>query len=145
MNRYHRTNGTDEVSTRNSTTITVDNTTKESSSSLINIPNASTNSINGHGNQHGNSNRTKRSQTECIFSTAITLIRQPTESFVSGLTVPFNMDAMCLATTYGMSRGYINPEEMMNQSEQPPRACSSLFVISWHGRLIEYILEPVPG
>lgn len=55
------------------------------------------------------------------------------------------MDSLCLAATFGISRGFLNPEEMSNQQEHTPRACGSLYVISWHGRLIEYVLEPVPG
>jgi hypothetical protein len=80
-----------------------------------------------------------------MFSTAITLIRQPTENFVSGLSAPFNMDSICLATIFGISRGFLNPEDMNNHQEHTTKACSSLFIISWHGRLIEYVLEPIPG
>jgi hypothetical protein len=89
--------------------------------------------------------RTKRANSECVFSTAVTLIRQPTDSFVSGLSAPFNIDSLCLAATFGISRGFLNPEDRINHQEHTPRACSSLFVISWHGRLIEYVLEPTPG
>jgi hypothetical protein len=100
---------------------------------------------NGHNNNYSNSTRTKRPNNECIFSTAVTIIRQPTDNFVSGLSVPFNIDSLCLATAFGISRGFLNPEEMINYQENTPRACGSLYVISWHGRLIEYILEPIPG
>jgi hypothetical protein len=34
---------------------------------------------------------------------------------------------------------------MINHQEHTSKACSSLFIISWHGRLIEYVLEPIPG
>jgi len=102
----------------------------------------STNNLNSTSN-NSNSTRTKRPH-ECIFSTAVTIIRQPTENLVSGLTAPFNIDAICLATNFGVSRGFLNPEDMINQ-EQTPRACSSLYIISWYGKLIEYVLEPIPG
>jgi hypothetical protein len=50
-----------------------------------------------------------------------------------------------LAATFGISRGFLNPEDMINHQEHTAKACSSLFIISWHGRLIEYVLEPIPG
>jgi len=128
LTRHQRTTGLEERH------LPIDNNSKDSSSTLP--INASSNSINGHGN---NPTRTKRSDHECIFSTALTLIRQPIEHLVSG----FNMDSVCLATIFGLSRGFLNPEEMINQQEQSPRPCGSLFVISWHGRLIEYVLEPM--
>jgi hypothetical protein len=140
--RYHRTAGLEEQSNRQANNIGNDNSYKDTSSNIL--TNASSNLTNGHNN-YSNSTRTKRPNNECIFSTAVTIIRQPTDSFVSGLTVPFNIDSLCLATTFGISRGFLNPEEMINQQENTPRACSSLFVISWYGRLIEYILEPIPG
>jgi hypothetical protein len=87
----------------------------------------------------------KRTNNECIFSTAVTIIHQPTENFVSGLSVPFNIDSLCMAAIFGISRGFLNPEDMINHQEHTLRACSSLYVISWHGRLIEYVLEPMPG
>jgi hypothetical protein len=34
---------------------------------------------------------------------------------------------------------------MINHQEHTAKACNSLFIISWHGRLIEYVLEPIPG
>jgi hypothetical protein len=50
-----------------------------------------------------------------------------------------------MAASFGISRGFLNPEDMITYQEQTPRACGSLYVISWHGRLIEYVLEPIPG
>ena len=142
LSRQHRNSNHDETSTRTTTNAVNENSLKENASS--NATNLSSIPINGHPTHPTNAGRTKRSQNEWIFSTAVTLIRQPTENFVSGLTVPFNMESVWLATAFGLSRGFINPEEMMNQSEQTARACSSLFIISWHGRLIEYVLEPIP-
>jgi hypothetical protein len=141
--RYHRTAGLEEQSNRQTNNIGNDNGFKDTSSNIL--TNASSNLTNGHNNNYSNSTRTKRTYNECIFSTAVTIIRQPTDNFVSGLSVPFNIDSLCLATTFGISRGFLNPEEMINYQENIPRACSSLFVISWHGRLIEYVLEPIPG
>jgi hypothetical protein len=109
------------------------------------LTNSSSNIVNGHNNNYLNSTRTKRANSECVFSTAVTLIRQPTESFVSGLSAPFNIDSLCLAAVFGISRGFLNPEDMINHQEHTSKACSSLFIISWHGRLIEYVLEPIPG
>ena len=146
MNKVSRSNRTatyDEQTVRPSNHAGTENGPKDASAS--GVTNSSSNLLNGHSMNHPTSARTKRTNSECIFSTAVTLIRQPTENFVSGLSVQFNMDSMCLAATFGLSRGFINPEEMMNQQEQSPRACSSLFIISWHGRLIEYVLEPVAG
>ena len=130
LSRHQRTTGQEERH------LSTDNNSKESSSALP--INSSSNLVNGHG---GNASRAKRAHHECIFSTALTLIRQPTEHLVSG----FNMDSVCLATIFGLSRGFLNPEEMISQQEQSPRPCGSLFVISWHGRLIEYVLEPMAG
>jgi hypothetical protein len=109
------------------------------------LTNSSSSIVNGHNNNYLNSTRTKRANSECVFSTAVTLIRQPTESFVSGLSAPFNIDSLCLAAVFGISRGFLNPEDMINHQEHTSKACSSLFIISWHGRLIEYVLEPIPG
>jgi hypothetical protein len=140
--RYHRSVGLDEQPIRQSTNAANDNGTKDSPST--NSTNSSSNVVNGHNNNYFNSTRTKRANSECVFSTAITLIRQPTENFVSGLSAPFNMDSICLAAIFGLSRGFLNPEDMINHQEHTSKACSSLFIISWHGRLIEYILEPIP-
>jgi hypothetical protein len=125
----------DESTLRSSNHNVNDNGTKDPLS--MNASSPLSNVVNVHS--------AKRSNGECLFSTAITLIRQPTENLVSGFTVPFNIDSVCLAATFGVSRGFLNPEEMMNQQEQSVRACNSLFIISWHGRLIEYVLEPIPG
>jgi hypothetical protein len=143
VSRSNRSTAFDEQTVRSSSHAGTENGTKDAS--VSGLSNSSSNLLNGHSISHPTSARTKRANSECIFSTAVTLIRQPTENFVSGLSVPFNMDSMCLAAVFGTSRGFINPEEMMNQQEQSARACSSLFIISWHGRLIEYVLEPVPG
>lgn len=143
VSRYQRTAGLDEQSNRQVNNIGHDNGYRDmSSNTLINTP---TNLSNGHANNYSNATRTKRMNNECVFATALTSIRQPTDNFVSGLSVPFNMDSVCLAATFGTSRGFLNPEEMSNQQDYTPRACSSLYVISWHGRLIEYVLEPIPG
>jgi hypothetical protein len=99
----------------------------------------------GQNNNSSSSTRTKRTNNECIFSTAVTIIHQPTDNFVSGLSVPFNIASLCLAAIFGISRGFLNPEDMINHQEHTSRACDSLYVISWHGRLIEYVLEPIPG
>lgn len=130
LSRTPRPTGSDE---RHST---VDNSSKDLPSNMNTNP--SSNLVNGHSST---SSRSKRATNECIFSTALTLIRQSTEHLVTG----FNTDSVCLATIFGLSRGFLNPEEMISQQEQTSRACSSLFIISWHGRLIEYILEPIPG
>ncbi|CAF2969333.1 unnamed protein product [Rotaria sp. Silwood2] len=138
--RYHRTAGLDEQPIRQTNNINNDSGIKNSPlNPLINSP---SNTINGHNNNYSSLIRTKRINNECIFSTAVTLIRQPTDSFVSGLSAPFNVDSLCLAATFGISRGFLNPEDMINLQEHTSRACSSLFIISWHGRLIEYVLEP---
>jgi hypothetical protein len=137
--RYHRTVGLEEQPNRQIN----DNNFKDNS--LNNLTNSLTNNINGHNNNYLSSTRTKRTNNECIFSTAITIIRQPTDNFVSGLSVPFNIDSLCIAAIFGISRGFLNPEDMINHQEHTSRACSSLYVISWHGRLIEYVLEPMPG
>lgn len=143
VSRYQRTAGLDDQSNRQANNTGHDNGYREiSSNALINTP---PNTSNGHPNTYANSTRTKRIQNECVFATALTIIRQPTDNFVSGLSVPFNMDSLCLAATFGISRGFLNPEEISNQQDYTPRACSSLYVISWHGRLIEYVLEPIPG
>ena len=140
--RYHRSIGLDDQVTRQPPNISNDNGPKDSPpTNSIN----SSNLANGHNNNYFSSTRTKRANSECVFSTAITLIRQPTENFVTGLSAPFNMDSICLATIFGISRGFLNPDDMNNHQEHTLKACSSLFVISWHGRLIEYTLEPVPG
>ena len=136
---YHRTVGLDEQPIRQTTNNSNDNAMKDSPS--IPLTNSSSNIVNGHTN----STRTKRANSECVFSTAVTLIRQPTESLVSGISAPFNIDSLCLAATFGISRGFLNPEDMINHQEHTAKACSSLFIISWHGRLIEYVLEPIPG
>ena len=141
--RYHRTAGLDEQPIRQLNNTTTDNGTKDSPS--IPLTNSSSNLVNGNTNSYLNSTRTKRANSECVFSTAVTLIRQPTDSFVSGLSAPFNIDSLCLAATFGISRGFFNSEDMINHQEHTPRACNSLFIISWHGRLIEYVLEPIPG
>ncbi|CAF0792024.1 unnamed protein product [Rotaria sp. Silwood1] len=141
-NRYHRTVGLDEQPIRQTNNINNDNGIKNLP--LSPLTNSSSNIINGHNNNYVNSTRTKRINNECIFSTAVTLIRQPTESFVSGLSAPFNIDSLCLAAIFGISRGFLNPEDMINHQEHTSRACNSLFIISWHGRLIEYVLEPKP-
>lgn len=132
-NRYQRTVGLDEQSNRQ---INNSNGNENNTQNLI---------INQLNNNYTNSLRTKRTTPECIFSPAITIIRQPTENFVSGLAVPFNMDSLCLATNFGVSRGFLNPDDMINHQEHTPRACNSLYLISWYGRLIEYVLEPIPG
>ena len=104
------------------------------------------NTVNSHNNNYSSySVRSKRTNNECIFSTALTLIHQPTDSFVNGLSAPFNIDSLCLAASFGISRGFLNPEDTIHHQEYTSRACSSLFIISWHGRLIEYTLEPRPG
>jgi hypothetical protein len=142
--RYHRTVGLEEQPTRQTNNNGHDNGLKDVSSN--NLSNSSPSMVNGHNsNNHSSSTRTKRTNSECIFATAVTIIRQPTDNFVSGLSAPFNIDSLCLAATFGISRGFLNPEDMINHQEHTPRACSSLYVISWHGRLIEYILEPTPG
>ncbi|CAF1336712.1 unnamed protein product [Adineta steineri] len=142
-NRHNRTTGFDEQPIRQSTNTNNDNGTKKDTP-IVSLTNSSSNVINGHNSSYMNSLRTKRTNSECVFSTAVTLIRQPTDSFVSGLSAPFNIDSLCLASTFGISRGFLNPEDMIHHQEYPPKACSSLFIISWHGRLIEYVLEPVP-
>ncbi|CAF1211364.1 unnamed protein product [Rotaria magnacalcarata] len=139
--RYHRTAGLEEQSVRQSNTNTNDNGLKDTSSNSL--TNSSSNTNNNHSNSFTSLARTKRTNPECIFSTAVTIIRQPTDNFVSGLTVPFNMDSLCLAATFGISRGFLNPEDMINHQEHTARACGSLYIISWHGRLIEYVLEPI--
>jgi hypothetical protein len=142
--RYHRTVGLDEQPTRQTNNNGNDNGLKDTSSNTL--TNSSPNMVNGHSNNnYSSSARTKRTNSECIFSTAVTIIHQPTDNFVSGLSAPFNIDSLCLAATFGISRGFLNPEDMINQQDHTPRACSSLYVISWHGQLIEYILEPIPG
>ena len=140
--RYHRTAGLDEQPTRQSNNTGNDNGLKDPSSN-----NSSSNLMNGHNsnNNYSSSIRTKRTNNECIFATAVSIIRQPTDNFVSGLSAPFNIDSLCMAAIFDISRGFLNPEDMTNHQEYTPRACSSLYVISWHGRLIEYVLEPMPG
>ena len=136
--RHQRSIGIDEQ------TISNENGFRDSSSAML--ANASSNQFNGHSNNHhSNAARQKRAYSECIFSPAITLIRQPTDNLVGGLSAPFNVDCLCLASSFGISRGFLNPEDMTIHQDYTPRACSSLFVISWHGRLIEYVLEPIPG
>lgn len=142
-NRYHRNSVFDDQPVRSMAPANSDNGIKDVTS--INSPNLPSNLINNSNTNSLNFNRTKRSNYECISSTALTLIRQPTESFVSGLNAPFNTDSICLAAAFGISRGFLNPEDMINHQDQPFKACSSLFIISWHGRLIEYVLEPIPG
>jgi hypothetical protein len=141
--RYHRTAGLEEQSNRQANSIGNDNGFKDIASNIL--TNQSPNIINGQTNNYSNLTRTKRTNNECIFSTAVAIIRQPTDNFVSGLSVPFNIDSLCIAACFGISRGFLNPEDMINHQEQTPPACSSLYVISWHGRLIEYVLEPIPG
>lgn len=143
VSRYQRTAGLDEQSNRQVNNTGHDNGYREISSNTLN--NTPTNMTNGHANNYPNTNRTKRMNNECVFAMALTSIRQPTDNIVSGLSVPFNMDSVCLAAMFGFSRGFLNPEEINNQQDHTPRACSSLYVISWHGRLIEYVLEPIPG
>ncbi|CAF1306694.1 unnamed protein product [Adineta ricciae] len=138
LTRDQRAAGFDEQTPRPSN----DSATKDSSTNTL--TNTLTNPPHNQNANYFNATRAKRANSECVFSTAITLIRQPTDSFVSGLSAPFNIDSICLAATFGISRGFLNPEEMINQQEHTPKACSSLFVISWHGRLIEYVLEPLP-
>ncbi len=142
-NRYHRSIGLDEQAIRQLSNINHDNGIKDSSVNLAS--NSINHNDNNNNNNNFNSTRTKRTNNECIFSTAVTLIRQPTENFVSGLSAPFNIDSICLATVFGKSRGFLNPEDMNNHQEHTSKACSSLFIISWHGRLIEYVLEPTPS
>ena len=142
-NRYHRNSGIDEQPIRSLATANNDKGIKDIPS--INSPNVPSNLLNNVNNNSLNLTRMKRSNNDCIFSTAVTLIRQPTDSFVSGLSAPFNTDSICLASAFGISRGFLNPEDMINHQDQTAKACSSLFIISWHGRLIEYVLEPVPG
>ncbi|CAF4861064.1 unnamed protein product [Rotaria socialis] len=143
VSRYHRTAGLDEQPMRQTNNMNNhDNGFKNSPSSPL--INSSANIINGHNNHFSNMSRSKRGSSECIFSTAVTLIRQPTENFVSGLSAPFNIDSLCLAATFGVSRGFLNPEDIINHPEYTLRACNSLFIISWHGRLIEYVLDPKP-
>ena len=143
LNRCHRTTVLDEETIRPSNNGASDNGTRDPlSSSSVASSHSSSNMLNGH---NSNLTRAKRTSHDCIFASAVTLIRQPTDTFVSGLSAPFNIDCLCLASTFGMSRGFLNPEDMINQQEHTPKACSSFFVISWHGRLIEYVLEPIPG
>lgn len=142
VSRYQRTSGIEEQGIRQSNSNTNDNGLKDTSSnSLVNS------SLNTNNNQNNNMSmaRTKKPNSECILLTAVTIIRQPTDSFVSGLTVPFNIDSLCLAATFGISRGFLNPEDRMNHQDHTTRACGSLYIISWHGRLIEYVLEPTAG
>ncbi|UJR15909.1 hypothetical protein I4U23_002830 [Adineta vaga] len=142
LHRHQRTTGFDEQLTRPSNHTTNDNVTKISPTNTL--TNTSTNLVNNPNTNYFNSTRTKRINNECIFSTAVAIIRQPTDSFVSGLSAPFNIDSICLAATFGISRGFLNPEDMIDHQEHTLKACSSLFIISWHGRLIEYVLEPLP-
>lgn len=134
--RYQRTVGLDDQSNRQMSLNGNENPSTNNSPNLIQHQTT---------NNYSNSTRTKRSNHECLFATAVTSIRQPTENLVSGLTAPFNIDALCLATNFGVSRGFLNPEDIVNYQEQTPRACSSLYLISWYGKLIEYVLEPIPG
>ncbi|CAF1145037.1 unnamed protein product [Adineta ricciae] len=140
--RYHRTAGLEDQSSRHTNTNGTDNGSKDIS--LNPSTNLSFNAVNGHGNHYSPTTRAKRTHDEVIFSTAVAIIRQPTDNFVTGLSAPFNTDSLCIATIFGISRGFLNPEDMINQQEHVPRACSSLYIISWYGRLIEYVLEPVP-
>ena len=143
-NRYHRTAGLDEQPIRHLNSSTNDNGIIKDSPTT-NLINSSSNTQNNSNNNYMNSTRTKRTNNECAFLTAVTLIRQPTENFVSGLSAPFNIDSLCLATIFGISRGFLNPEDRIHHQEHTPKACNSLFIISWHGRVIEYVLEPIPG
>ncbi|CAF1492959.1 unnamed protein product [Rotaria sordida] len=141
INRYYGTANLEEQSIRQSNSNINDNELKDiSSNTLIN---SSSNLNNNQTNNYLSLTRSKRTNTECIFSTAITIIRQPTDNFVSGLSVPFNIDSLCMASIFGISRGFLNPEDMINHQEHTSPACSSLYIISWHGRLIEYVLEPI--
>ncbi|CAF0927478.1 unnamed protein product [Adineta steineri] len=140
--RYQRTAGLEDQSTRQTNSNGHENGLKDISSTTL--TNSSSNIVNGHNNYYLSSMRTKRATSECIFSTAVAIIRQPTDNFVSGLSVPFNIDSLCMATTFGISRGFLNPEDMINHQDHTPRACSSLYIITWYGRLIEYVLEPIP-
>lgn len=142
-NRYHHNPLFDEQPLRSLATVNNDKGIKDTPST--NSSNVPSNLLNNANNNSFNLTRMKRSNNECIFSTAVTLIRQPTDSFVSGLSAPFNTDSICLASAFGISRGFLNPEDMINHQDQSLKACSSLFIISWHGRLIEYILEPIAG
>lgn len=144
VSRYHRTAGLDEQLIRQSPVHGSNDTGLKDnlSNTLIN---SSSNTINTLNTNYPSMTRTKRSNDQCIFSTAVTIIRQPTDNFVTGLSAPFNIDSLCLAATFGISRGFINPEDMIRHQELASRVCGSLFIISWHGRLIEYVLDPVPG
>ena len=137
VSRFQRSTGFDEQTLRPSNSLHHDSTARDSSTL-----NAAVNHSNGHTSS---STRTKRSTHECLFAPAITLIRQPTDGLVSGLSGPFNIDSLCIASTFGASRGFLNPEDMVIHQDYTPKACSSLFIIGWHGRLIEYVLEPMPG
>lgn len=143
LSRYHQSVGLDEHPIRQKKENNNENSLKNSPSSPVATSSASI--INGHHNNFSSLARIKRTNSECIFATAVAIIRQPTENFVSGLSAPFNIDSLCLAATFGISRGFLNPEDMINHQEIISRPCSSLFIISWHGRLIEYVLDPRPG
>jgi hypothetical protein len=142
-NRYQRTTPMDESTNRTNKVLHTDYGSYDAPGLILN--NSPSNQTNGTSNHQSIATRSKRSSQDCVFATAITLIRQPTDNFVIGLSVPFNIDSLCLASTFGISRGFLNPEDMVIQSDHPSKACHSLFIISWHGRLIEYILEPMPG
>ena len=140
ITRHQRATGLDEQTIRPSSSASHENGgLRDSSSAML------ANSSASQSHNQSNSARHKRAHSECLFAPAITLIRQPTEHLVGGLSASFNVDGLCLASSFGISRGFLNPEDMVIHQDYTPRACSSLFVISWHGRLIEYVLEPVPG
>lgn len=143
VNRPNRTPGLDESAVRSFNLAQHENASRDSSSTST-LTSISSNHANVQIKQF-NPVRTKRSQNDCLFLQAVTLIRQPTDSFVSGLSAPFNIDSICLATMFGTSRGFLNPEDMSAHQDYAPKACNSIFIISWHGRLIEYVLEPMPG
>ncbi|CAF0735133.1 unnamed protein product [Didymodactylos carnosus] len=136
--RYHRTAGLDDHShvfeTRRSYA-----TNNEQTKTEINSNNSSAINKNNSTNYNKNS---KQRTNDSLLLPAVTLIRQPTDGLTGSLSAPFNVDCLCLAAIFGVTRAFINPEDSITHQEQRP--CYSFFVISWHGRLIEYVLEPGP-
>ena len=139
-NHYQRT---EVQSTHQLNIIANDNELKNISSNTYIY--SSSDIIDDHNNKSIPTTRPKRMNSDCICSTAVAIIRQPIDSFVGGLSVSFNIDSLCSAAVFGISRGFLNPEDMINHQENTSCACNSLYIISWHGRLIEYVLEPIPG
>ncbi|CAF0820857.1 unnamed protein product [Didymodactylos carnosus] len=138
--RYHRTAGLDDHShvfeTRRSYA-----TNNELIKTDINSNSSS--SMNTNTNNSSNHNKSSKYRTnDPSLLPAVTLIRQPTDGLSGSLIAPFNVDCLCLAAIFGVTRAFINPEDVSTHQEQRP--CCSLFLISWHGRLIEYVLEPGP-